>query len=142
MKDIEIEDAFVVESPDIETEKAVVVPNNTPVVCSNKDEQIDKDLEYARTNIYSLIETGQRALSVLADLAENSQHPRAFEAISTLIQSLTATTKELIELQVTKKEIHKDEKSQPNTTTNNNLILTTDELLKKLMHIKDEDEVS
>ena len=77
----------------VETE----VPSNT-----------EKDLEYARENYYHLIETGRRSLEDLVDVANQSQHPRAYEVIATLIKTITDTNDKVVDLQKKAKDILSD----------------------------------
>ena len=39
----------------------------------------DTDFQYARENLYNLIERGQDGLEELLEIAKQSEHPRAFE---------------------------------------------------------------
>ena len=100
----------------VETE----VPSNT-----------EKDLEYARENYYHLIETGRRSLEDLVDVASQSQHPRAYEVIATLIKTITDTNDKVVDLQKKAKDILSD--SEVKKVTNNNLFVgSTTELTKIL----------
>ncbi len=100
----------------VETE----VPSNT-----------EKDLEYARENYYHLIETGRRSLEDLVDVANQSQHPRAYEVIATLIKTITDTNDKVVDLQKKAKDILSD--SEVKKVTNNNLFVgSTTELTKIL----------
>tara|TARA_A100001201_G_scaffold143572_1_gene145892 strand:- start:583 stop:993 length:411 start_codon:yes stop_codon:yes gene_type:complete len=100
----------------VETE----VPSNT-----------EKDLEYARENYYHLIETGRRSLEDLVDVANQSQHPRAYEVIATLIKTITDTNDKVVDLQKKAKDILSD--SEAKKVTNNNLFVgSTTELTKIL----------
>ena len=96
------------------------VPSNT-----------EKDLEYARENYYHLIETGRRSLEDLVDVANQSQHPRAYEVIATLIKTITDTNDKVVDLQKKAKDILSD--SEVKKVTNNNLFVgSTTELTKIL----------
>tara|TARA_B100000131_G_scaffold320487_1_gene368722 strand:+ start:308 stop:718 length:411 start_codon:yes stop_codon:yes gene_type:complete len=100
----------------VETE----VPSNT-----------EKDLEYARENYYHLIETGRRSLEDLVDVANQSQHPRAYEVIATLIKTITDTNDKVVDLQKKAKDILSD--SEVKKVTNNNLFVgSTTELTRIL----------
>ena len=45
-------------------------------------EQYERDYEYARENLYNIIERGSDALNNIVELAAQSQHPRSYEAVS------------------------------------------------------------
>ena len=64
-----------------ETAKTEVIPEKNKVHLSKGDDVI-KDYEYARGNLYSLIDKGQEAVNGALDLAMSSDHPRAYEAVS------------------------------------------------------------
>ena len=65
----------------------------------NIDETVDNDFKYARENLYNIIERGSDALNTLVDVANQSQHPRAFEVVGQLVKTLSDTNKDLLELQ-------------------------------------------
>lgn len=88
------------------------------------------DYEFARNNMRSILEKGSVALDKMLDVADLSQHPRAYEVVSTLIKSLSDTNKDLLELAEKKNRIDKAKSQVENQTINNNLYISTSELLK------------
>ena len=68
-------------------------------------EEIQKDYEYTRANLYSLIEKGQESLNGIMELAGESASPRAYEVAGQIIKSVADTTDKLMELQKKVKEI-------------------------------------
>lgn len=96
--------------------------------------QVMDDFEYARGNLVNTIEKGQEALSGILDVAGQSQHPRSYEVVATLMNSLVAANKDLLELQKRKKDLLKQESGGPDKqVTNNNVFVgSTAELLKML----------
>lgn len=97
---------------------------------------VDTDADYARKNLYDLIEKGSMAIDELLTIAQQSQHPRSYEVLSTLMKTMVETNKDLLALQETKKKLleqDKDTKDQNKTVTNNTLFVgSTTELLKAL----------
>ena len=91
---------------------------------------VEEDSDYARANLKDVIEHGQDALETLIDIADQSQHPRAYEVISTLINTIAAANKDLMEIAKKKKELTSEDKKDGPQTINNNLILTTADLQK------------
>ena len=74
------------------------------------------------------------SLDVLAELARESEHPRAFEVLSTTIKNLGDTTEKLMTLQKSKKELNKDEKSEEQKRiTNNNVFVGSTTDLQRLL---------
>jgi len=107
-------------------------------VKDNRD--IKDDYEFSRETYRDLIKTGTLSLDVLAELARESEHPRAFEVLSKTIKDLADTTEKLMALQKSKKELSKEEKEKEekrNVTNNNVFIGSTTELQRLLQQDKD-----
>ena len=98
----------------------------------NIDETVDNDFKYARENLYNIIERGSDALNTLVDVANQSQHPRAFEVVGQLVKTLSDTNKDLLELQKKVKVIKKDIPDQPQNVTNALFVGNTSELQKMI----------
>ena len=82
-----------------ETKKNTEVTVAKKVEPTKEDSEADIDYKYARENLYTIIEKGQESLNTLVDVAQQSQHPRAFEVVSQLVKTLSDTNKDLLELQ-------------------------------------------
>ena len=106
------------------------------VVPAVTDDDSDTDFQYARENLYNLIERGTDGLEELLEIAKQSEHPRAFEVVQQTIGQLTTTNKELLNLHKTKKDI-KVEKGGPTSVNNNLFVGSTAELQKMLKAKKD-----
>ena len=98
----------------------------------NNNETVDNDFKYARENLYYIIERGSDALNTLVDVANQSQHPRAFEVVGQLVKTLSDTNKDLLELQKKVKVIKKDIPDQPQNVTNALFVGNTSELQKMI----------
>ena len=98
----------------------------------NSDETVDNDFKYARENLYNIIERGSDALNTLVDVANQSQHTRAFEVVGQLVKTLSDTNKDLLELQKKVKVIKKDIPDQPQNVTNALFVGNTSELQKMI----------
>ena len=96
-------------------------------------EQIQKDYEYTRGNLYSLIEKGQEALNGILEVAEGGQQARSYEVAGQLIKSVGDTTDKLIDLQAKMKELNKEEKAKGPSTVNNALFVGSTSELSKLL---------
>ena len=110
-----------------------------PVISADDSET---DFQYARENLYNLIERGQDGLEEILEIAKSSEHPRAMEVFGQLIGKLTETNKELLNLHKTKKDISQDT-SGPKNVSNNLFVGSTAELqrfLKKGKDIKENEE--
>jgi len=90
------------------------------------------DYDFSRDQYHTLIEKGNEALEELLAVAKESESARAYEVTAQLVRTLSDTTKELLELQKTKKEIEKDTKD-PHTVNNSLFIGSTKELQDLLL---------
>ena len=93
------------------------------------NDDITKDYTYARENMYDVIERGTEALDYLLELAKASEHPRAFEVVSTLTKTLVDANKDLLEVQTKLKKL-KEEDKQPQNVTNALFVGSTADLQK------------
>ena len=98
----------------------------------NVTDDIDKDYEYTRANLYSLIEKGQESLNGIMELAGESASPRAYEVAGQIIKSVADTTDKLMELQKKLKEIDED-KGKPTQVTNNAVFVGSTSDLSKML---------
>ena len=97
----------------------------------------EDDYTFARKNLRNILEKGAIALDKMIEVADMSQHPRSYEVVSTLINSLSASNKDLLELSEKKKRIDKADAKNENNTVNNNLFIgSTNDLLKLLKQDK------
>ena len=123
-------------SPDNYENISIEKSEVTEIVKSHKKDSkndVKKDYEYTRANLYSLIEKGQETLNGIMELAGESASPRAYEVAGQIIKSVADTTDKLMELQKKVKEIDEDSIKKPSTVTNNALFVgSTSELSKML----------
>ena len=98
----------------------------------NVTDDVDKDYEYTRSNLYSLIEKGQESLNGIMELAGESASPRAYEVAGQIIKSVADTTDKLMELQKKVKEIDED-KGKPTQVTNNAVFVGSTSDLSKML---------
>jgi len=98
-----------------------------------KINEIEKDYEYTRANLYSIIEKGQEAINGIMEVAGESASPRAYEVAGQLIKSVADTTDKLMDLQKKIKDVNEDSPAKTNNVTNNALFVgSTSELSKML----------
>ena len=88
------------------------------------------DYQYARENLYNLIERGNDALEGILELAKEMEHPRAYEVASGLIKTVSETTMELLRMQKELKLMREGE--SPKTNVNNLYVGSTKELQEML----------
>ena len=130
-------------------EDALGVVDNTPRVPTVKKEEpivtvpkegddIDKDYVYQRDNFYKLIEKGQTAVQGILDLAQESDHPRAYEVAGNMIKNVADVTEKLALLQEKMKKLKEVPGKAPKNVTNALFVGSTAELQKMLKKKKDD----
>ena len=97
-----------------------------------KINEIEKDYEYTRANLYSIIEKGQEAINGIMEVAGESASPRAYEVAGQLIKSVADTTDKLMDLQKKLKDVNEDSPKTNNVTNNALFVGSTSELSKML----------
>ena len=113
---------------------AIVKAEDTELQKSQtRAENVEKDYDYTRGNLYSLIEKGQEAINGIMEVAGETASPRAYEVAGQLIKSVADTTDKLADLHKKVKDIEADNPKTQNTVTNNALFVgSTSELSKML----------
>ena len=101
----------------------------TSVLPALKAEKND-DYEYARRNLYDVIEKGNNALEDIMDVAKQSESPRAYEVVTNLIKTMVDANKDLLQLAKTRKELEAREPEKAQVTNNNLFVGSSAELLK------------
>jgi hypothetical protein len=100
-------------------------------ISSNIDD-VKKDYEYTRGNLYSLIEKGQEAINGILELAQESEMPRAYEVAGQLIKNVADATDKLMDLQKKLKDVEEEKQKGPTTVNNALFVGSTAELAKLL----------
>jgi len=98
-----------------------------------QNDDVKKDYEYTRGNLYSLIEKGQEAINGILELAQESEMPRAYEVAGQLIKSVADATDKLMDLQKKLKDMDEKSQSKSPTTVNNALFVGSTADLAKLL---------
>jgi hypothetical protein len=125
------------ETFDVEPIESKKVPDNdieTKIQkFENSKEDIRKDYEYTRGNLYSIIEKGQEAINGILELAQESEMPRAYEVAGQLIKNVSDATDKLMDLQKKLKDVNDDKEKGPSTVTNNALFVGSTADLQKML---------
>tara|TARA_B100000927_G_scaffold261908_1_gene232429 strand:+ start:1322 stop:1729 length:408 start_codon:yes stop_codon:yes gene_type:complete len=115
---------------------------NVPTTLKDRPIKLDKDVkddyDFSRRTYKDLITVGTRSLDVLAELARESEHPRAFEVLSKTIKDIGDTTEKLMKLQKDKADITKEERDEAKKITNNNVFVGSTTDLQRMLLKKDE----
>ena len=97
----------------------------------NAKDEVQDDYEYARGNLYALVDKGQEAVNGALDLAMSSDHPRAYEVAGQLIKHVGDVADKLMALQKDKKNVK--EESAKKVVTNNSLFVGSTADLQKML---------
>ena len=128
-----INDALGVEDKEIvKSEPRPVIPRPA------ENEDIDSDYKYQRENFYNLVERGQDAIQGILDIAQNSDHPRAYEVAGNLIKQVSEVTEKLGDLQEKMKKLKDVPNKAPKNVTNALFVGSTSELQIILKKKKDD----
>ena len=113
---------------------AIVKAENTELQKSQtRAENVEKDYDYTRGNLYSLIEKGQEAINGIMEVAGETASPRAYEVAGQLIKSVADTTDKLADLHKKVKDIEADNPKTQSTVTNNALFVGSTAELQKML---------
>ena len=108
---------------EVKSEKIVKKEKESTEIVTTTQEQLKKDYEYTRGNLYSLIEKGQEAVDGILELAQESDSPRAFEVAGQLIKHVGDVADKLADLHKKVKDIEKEDgKSSKSTNVTNNAV--------------------
>jgi hypothetical protein len=134
----DLNQTFNIESDLVHVEKDSNITKIESISSSADD--VKKDYEYTRGNLYSLIEKGQEAINGILELAQESEMPRAYEVAGQLIKNVADATDKLMDLQKKLKDIEEEKISKGPTTVNNALFVGSTAELAKLLKQQTENE--
>ena len=107
--------------------------------CAKRKDQLrdvsedrDKDYEYTRGELYSLIDQGQEAVRGALEVAQESGHPRAYEVAVAAMKHVSDMTDKLADLHKKMKDLDEDKKGPSKVTNNAMFVGSTSELQKML----------
>ena len=135
--DESLSEVFDIEPMDIKSGELVTTeqPETVP-----KNEKIEYDYDKTRSNLHSLLQSGQDALMHALEVAKASEHPRAFEVVGNLMKQLSDVNAQLLELHEKKQKLDlpatKREEATKQVTNNNAIFVgSTSELNKMLSNM-------
>ncbi len=136
-----LNEVFNVQSETISTELAKIETDLEKIEEVKKEQKTDveKDYEYARGNLYSLMEKSQEALNGILELAQESEMPRAYEVAGQLIKSTGEIADKILLVHKILKDVEEDKPKGP-TTVNNALFVGSTAELAKLLKQQTENE--
>lgn len=100
------------------------------------EQDLATDYQYIRTNLYTITERSIEALNNLVQIADQSQHPRAYEVVALMVNSIASAQKDLMNIHREKAKIDGIvTKNQPEVVNNNLFVGNTaqlDEIIKRM----------
>ena len=117
---------------DIDSAIEEVQETSTEIKKLSDNKDLQSDYEYSRGQLYNLVEKGQEAINGILDVAQNSDHPRAYEVAGNLIKNVADITDKLVDLQGKMKDINQEKVKTTNNVTNAMFVGSTSELQKML----------
>ncbi len=129
-----LNDAFGTEPTELQKH----VEKVKPTLKKTETEDVKQDYELSRAALHSLVMKGQEAVDGILEVAQASDHPRAYEVAGQLIKNVADTADKLIDLQKKMKELDaEDKKNAPSTVNNTMFVGSTAELQKMLKQQKE-----
>lgn len=126
-----LKETFNVQETEIVADVVDLPVEKIETVTSLKDD-IRRDYEYTRGNLYSIIEKGQEALNGALEKAQETESARSYEVVGQLIKTVSDATDKLIDLQKKLKDLDEKPQKGPTNVTNALFVGSTAELTKLL----------
>tara|TARA_B100002019_G_scaffold286915_1_gene298100 strand:- start:1444 stop:1863 length:420 start_codon:yes stop_codon:yes gene_type:complete len=131
----ELDDTFNVDADIVEVEPTTPEKKIEEIKATSND--IKKDYDYTRGNLYSLIEKGQEAINGILELAQETEQARAYEVAGQLIKNVADATDKLLDLQKKLKDVEEESSKGPTNVTNALFVGSTADLAKLLKQQQD-----
>ena len=129
-----LNDAFGTEPSELQKH----VEKVKPTLKKTETQDVKQDYEISRAALHSLVMKGQEAVDGILEVAQASDHPRAYEVAATTIKNVADTADKLIDLQKKMKELDaEDQKNAPSTVNNTMFVGSTADLQKMLKQQKE-----
>ena len=120
---------------DVELPKPIKKPK--PIIVSNKSEDKEKDYNYARAQLYNIVETMQEGIQGAMEVAQQSEHPRAYEVAMQGAKSAAEVVEKLADLHKKMDDLEREKPTQQVSQVQNNMFVgSTAELMKMLKENK------
>ena len=108
-----------------------------PLLKKTDTEDVKHDYEVSRASLHSLVMKGQEAVDGILEVAQASDHPRAYEVAGQLIKNVADATDKLMDLQKKLKDVNEEKEAKGPTTVNNSLFVGSTAELQKFLKQND-----
>ena len=118
--------------------KPIKKPRKKDLVISDKSEDREKDYSYVRSNLYDLVDKMQEACYDALEVAQQSEHPRAFEVAMNGMKNAAEVVEKITDLHAKEKILSSDEQKPAvgGSVQNNMFVGSTADLMKMLKENK------
>ena len=110
----------------------------TDLVKVDVDEEASGDIEYARQNLYDVVNTASEAVDDMVAIARQSQHPKAYEVLNSVLKTKADVAMNLAELQMKKQRLRSQQnngsQNPDGQTINNNLFVGSTAELQQMLN--------
>lgn len=121
---------------DIEPIEKATMPVTIQAIEVVVGDEVEADSALARKNIKSLLDKGSGAIDNLLLVAQESEHPRAYEVAANFIKVLADLNKDLLDVQKKKQDLRPQVATQSINVEKAVFVGSTAELLKQIRENK------
>jgi hypothetical protein len=108
-------------------------------VTKNLDGDLDDDYQESRQTLKELVVKGNQAIDHLLAIASETEHPRAFEVVATLIKNTAEANEKLMVMQKTIRELKNIKKNDSGFNVDKAIFVGSTSELSKLLKAKNVD---
>jgi hypothetical protein len=108
-------------------------------VTKNLDGDLDSDYQESRQTLKDLVVKGNQAIDHLLAIASETEHPRAFEVVATLIKNTAEANEKLMVMQKTIRELKNIKKNDSGVNVDKAIFVGSTSELSKLLKAKNAD---
>jgi len=131
-----LDETFDIEPEEVEETKPVPMKRESskPVVASDKEVDVEKDYQYTRGHLYGVVEDMKEILHNAMEVAQQSDHPRAYEVAFNGAKALADTVEKITDLHKKMDSLSTEDTKVQQTNTQNNIFMagSTEDLMKML----------
>jgi hypothetical protein len=108
----------------------LVIDESTGEILETKEQKVESDYDKTRKNLLELLKKGETALNAALAVAQQSEHPRAFEVVGNLMKQVADINSQLMDLHQQKQKLDAPKEQAKNVTNNAIFVGSTSELNK------------
>jgi tetrahydromethanopterin S-methyltransferase subunit A len=104
------------------------------------EDDLDQDYEESRKTLKDLVNKGNQAIDHLLAIASESEHPRAFEVVATLIKNTAEANEKLMIMQKTMRDLKNIKRTTSGVTVDKAIFVGSTSELNKLIRARNNDD--